>query len=69
MHDHSNLPPFGIIEKMGTKIKRKEGVCNHHLLGNGEKLTCDTLKYWYGNEIGHPQAQKTRSNNKAKWCK
>jgi len=36
-------------------------------LGNGEKSICDTLKYWYGNEIRHPShAQKTESNNKVK---
>ena len=23
----------------------KQGVCNHHLLGDGGKTTCDTLKY------------------------
>jgi len=57
MHGHFNLPLFGIIEKTRIKIKGKEGVCNHHLLGNGEKPTCDTLKYWYGNEIGHPQSR------------
>jgi len=57
MHGHFNLPPFGIIEKMQTKIKRKEDVCNHHLLDNGEKPTCDILKYQYDNEIGHPQSR------------
>jgi len=24
----------------------KQGVCNHHHLGNGGKSTCDTLKYF-----------------------
>jgi len=57
MHGHFNLPPFGIIEKILTKIKGKKGVCNHHLFGNGENPTCDTLKCQYGNEIGHPQSR------------
>ena len=29
-------------------------------MGNGKKPTCDTLKYWYDNEIGHPQSHTER---------
>ena len=57
MHDHSNLPPFGIIEKTRTKIKGKRVFVTTTSGGNGEKPTCDTLKYRYGNEIGHPQSR------------
>ena len=70
MHGHFNLPPFGIIEKMRTKIKRKEGVCTttswvmvknqpviHLSIGTVMRLAI----------LNH--AQKTRSNNEAKQCK
>jgi len=45
MHGHFNLPLFDIIEKILMKNRVKYGVCKHHRLGNGEKPTCDTLKY------------------------
>jgi len=32
--------------------------------GVGEKPTCDTLKYRYGNEIDHPQSRIDNQTNK-----
>ena len=55
MHGHFNLPPFSIIEKTRTKIKgnRVFATTTSWVM----EPTCDTLKYRYGNEIGHPQSR------------
>ena len=64
MHGHFNLPPFGIIEKRLMKNRVKQGVCNHHLLGNGEKQPVIHSSIWNGNEIAHSNHAQLTENNK-----
>ena len=54
MHGHSNLPPFGVIEKISFV---KTAITTSWVI---VKDPCDTLKYRYDNEIGHP---KSRTDN------
>jgi len=49
--------PLLASSKRTSQDQENLGVHNHHRLGNGENPTCDTLKSWYVNEIGHPQAR------------
>jgi len=43
---HPIFPLLASSKKRGFRANRlKQGVCNHHLLGNRGKTTCNTLKY------------------------
>jgi len=45
MHRHFKFFPFWHHRKDTNEEQGQLGCFNQHLLGNGEKPTCDTLKY------------------------
>jgi len=51
------FPLLASSKGRGLLKQGEYGVCNHYLLGNGERSTSDTLKYRYSNEIGHPTSR------------
>ena len=65
MHGHSNLPPFGIIEKGSFRQNKENRV---FAITTSWIMVKVNLWYtqvsWYGNEIGHSQSRIDNQTNK-----